>query len=252
MEPTDALGLLPVTLKQELVDEFNKIARNYREERWEPSELSAGKFCEVVYTILYGYLNSNYPNRSSKPDNMLEACRDLEKYAKTFSRSIRVQIPRVIIAVYEVRNNRGVGHVGGDVSPSFMDATFIFASAKWMMAELIRIFHDVDTIKAENVVEMLTLKETPAIWSIGAVRRVLKKGLSKKDQTLLLLYSVQSSSENELCGWVEHSNPSVFRRDVLVPGHKNRLWEYNRSDASVKISPVGVLEVEKRLLKTLE
>lgn len=252
MEPADTLGSLPITLKQELIDEFNKIARNYREERWEPSELSAGKFCEIVYTILHGYLNNSYASRSSKPDNILQACRDLENYSTTYSRSVRIQIPRVITAVYEVRNNRGVGHVGGDVSPSFMDATFVFASAKWMMAELIRIFHDVDTSSAESVVEMLTLKETPAIWSIGAVRRVLKKGLSKKDQTLLLLYSVQSASEHELCGWVEHSNPSVYRRDVLVPGHKNRLWEYNKSDASVKISPLGVGEVEKRLLKTLE
>jgi hypothetical protein len=86
---------------------------------------------------------------------MVDACRQLEQASSTFPRSIKVQIPRVLLALYEVRNNRGVGHVGGEVNPNHMDASMVLHSSKWLVAELVRIFHNVDTAIATAVVEAL-------------------------------------------------------------------------------------------------
>src|SRR5688572_15532360 len=122
------LAGLPTTLRAELLRAFAEIERNYRERRWEPSELNGGKLCEIVYTILRGFVDGHYPAHASKPANMVDACRSLEQTAATFPRAVRIQIPRVLIALYEVRNNRGVGHVGGDVSPNAMDASFVLAT----------------------------------------------------------------------------------------------------------------------------
>jgi len=47
----------------------------------------------------------------------------------------------MLIAQYEIRNNRGVGHVGGDVDQNHMDAKIVVEMAKWTIAELIRLFH---------------------------------------------------------------------------------------------------------------
>ena len=79
--------------------------------------------------------------------------------------AVRIQIPRVVVALYEVRNNRGVGRVGGDVNPNAMDASFVLASAKWLMAELVRIFHGVDTMTAEETVDRIV--ETVTCLSYG-------------------------------------------------------------------------------------
>src|SRR5262249_40606208 len=118
------LGQLPATLREELVRAYGEIVRNFRERRWEPSELNAGKLCEIIYSVLRGFIDASSPARSYKPSNMVDACRALEQAdSASFSRSVRIQIPRMLMALYEIRNNRGVGHVGGDVNPNEMDAT---------------------------------------------------------------------------------------------------------------------------------
>jgi hypothetical protein len=243
------LGQIPPGLRNELLAAFEAIVRNYRERRWEPSELNGGKFCEIVYTILEGHVGGAFAQRAKKPTNMVDACRDLEKYPSSFPRSVRIQIPRALLALYEVRNNRGVGHVGGDVDPNHMDATLVLASAKWILAELVRMFHDVTPEEAADVVGQLVEREVPLVWEIDDVRRVLRPGLTMKDKSLLLLYDAGGRLlEVDLVRWVEHGNSSAYRRDVLRPLHKARLVEYDWESKLVTLSPLGAKDVEERLL----
>ena len=167
------LGRLPDGLRKELLDAFNEIVRNFRERRWEPSELNGGKLCEVVYTILKNHTDGKYPAKAAKPKNMVLACQKLETDAAGAPRSIRIQIPRMLISLYEIRNNRNVGHVGGDVDPNHMDAVCVLQMAKWIMAELVRVLHDVSTEAATAMVEGLTDRESPLIWEVNGNRRVI-------------------------------------------------------------------------------
>ncbi len=249
MDPEKALGQLPDSLRKEVFQTFNKIVTNFREGRWEPSELNGGKMCEIVYSILNGHVAGTYPQKSSKPRNMVDACNSLANAPTTFPRSVRIQIPRMLIALYEVRNNRGVGHVGGDVDPNQMDATLVLYKSKWVVAELVRVFHDISTEEATLVVEALTEREIPTIWSVNDKKRVLKGKLTMKKKTLLLLHSENNPvSENDLVSWVEHTNASIYRRDILIPGHKNRLWEYDKARKKITLSPLGIAYVEENLL----
>jgi hypothetical protein len=79
-----ALGSLPQGLRAELLQEYAKITRNYRERRWEAAELNGGRFCEIVYTILDGYLNGRYPASASKPKDMKTACDALAQRGKGY------------------------------------------------------------------------------------------------------------------------------------------------------------------------
>ncbi|MEX2535940.1 MAG: hypothetical protein WD273_10140 [Trueperaceae bacterium] len=251
IEPGDALGQLPATLRDELLTTFNSIVQNYAQGRWEPSELNGGKLCEVVYTILHGHVEGHYPPRSSKPRNMVNACRDLEQ-ATGSPRSIRIQVPRVLVALYEIRNNRGVGHVGGDVDPNHMDATFVLESSKWLVAELVRLFHKVDLETATATVEALVERTVPVIWRVGDLQRVLEPSLSQRDQTLLLLYgSSNEVDESSLLAWVEAANPRAYRSQVLRRLHKERLVEYDHDTQRIRISPAGIAYVEENLPLTL-
>ena len=249
MDPAKVLGHLPVGLRDELLHAFNEIVTNFRNGKWEPSELNGGKLCEVVYTILKGHTDSSYPAKAAKPRDMVTACRQLEQASSSFPRAIRIQIPRVLIALYEVRNNRGVGHVGGEVDPNHMDATMVLHNARWVMAELIRVFHNVDITTATAAVEALTEREVPLIWSINGQKRILSGALKTKEKVLLLLYSQSTAvvSESDLVAWTEHSNAAVFRRDILGKGHKARLWEYDKRAKTISLSPLGITEVETKL-----
>ncbi len=249
MDPSTALSGIPPGLRQDLLDAFTEIVRNFREHRWEPSELNGGKLCEAVHTILRGHVDGRMPPKARKPSNMVEACHALEKADKTqFPRSVRIQIPRVIMGLYEIRNNRGVGHVGGDVDPNHMDARVVLESAKWVMAELVRVFHDLTTQEATDVVNALVERTVPIVWEVGAQKRVLQSKLSKRDQTLLLLYATTGPvKEVDLFSWVESSNKSVYRRDILSPLHGERLIEFDRNAGLVHLSPTGTAYVEENL-----
>lgn len=83
------------------------------------------------------------------------------------------------------------------------------------MAELVRVLHAMDTEKATTVVEGLAERDTPLMWEVDGTRRVLNPGLSMRDETLLVLHASDDPvSESDLISWLEHSNASVYRRDV--------------------------------------
>lgn len=241
------LAGIPESLRNELTAALNKISTCFREGRWEPAELNGGKISEVVYSIVRGYADGAFPAKSSKPSNMVLSCQKLEQEAH-LPRSLRIQIPRMLIALYEIRNNRGVGHVGGDVDPSLMDSMAVLHIAKWVVAELVRVFHGLDTVAASEAVETLISRELQVVWSVGGVKRVLVNGLTLRDKTLLLLYSESGSvGEAEIRAWVEASNPSSYRRDVLRKAHRARLIEYDENARTIQISPMGARYVEENL-----
>jgi len=100
---SSALGMIPEGLRTPLLKAYNEIQTNFRERRWEPSELNGGKLCEIVYTIINGYIAGTFPSKPAKPSNMVSACQALEQTsAGATSRSVRIQTPRILVALYEI------------------------------------------------------------------------------------------------------------------------------------------------------
>jgi hypothetical protein len=245
----DVFSALPEKLRRELVESFSEIVRSFAERRWEPAELNGGKLCEVAYCVVKGIADDKFPARASKPKNMVAACKALEQQTDTI-RSVRIQIPRMIVALYEVRNDRNVGHVGGDVDPNHMDASCVLQMSKWIMAELIRVLHEQPVDEAAVLVDAVVEREVPLVWKVNDKMRVLDPDLSYKDTTMILLHAVAGPvKESDLFGWAEHSNASVYRRDILKKGHKARLLEYDEATRTVEISPRGVEYAEALLVE---
>lgn len=249
LDTSTALAQLPSGLRGELVEEFSKITRNYRERRWEAAELDGGRFSEVAYTVLAGYLNGgNYLQTASKPRNFEQACKQLESAGSSYPKSARVTVPRVLVALYDIRNNRGVGHVGGDVSANHMDSEFVLHAAQWVMAEFVRIFHGTDLQTATRIVDALVERTVPLIWEVGDVKRVLDPAVKLADATLLLLHSSTSPlTDRVLAKYLEQDRLPNYKR-VLRRLHADRLVEYNETAGEVTLSPLGSKLVEEQIL----
>src|SRR5690349_4987958 len=255
LDPSKVLAGIPAGLRDPLFQSYQEIGTNFAEHRWEPSELNGGKFCEVVYTIVNAIVVGSFPSRPSKPRDMVAACRALEgaspQASRVGDRSLRILIPRVLPALYEIRNNRGVGHVGGDVDPNFMDATAVYGMASWTLAELIRIFHGISTKEAQDTVDALVERKIGLVWEVEQIRRILNPKMGKAEQTLVLLYSKPSwVPEPDLLTWVEYSDGNMFRKNILQDLHKKRLIEFDIANRRARISPLGSNQVEKHILKT--
>jgi hypothetical protein len=237
----DALVAIPPGLRQPLLDEYQSIVQNYSEHRWSSSELSGGRFCEIVYTILDGYAQASYAAAPSKPADFVGACRSLEKH-KHIPRSFQILLPRLLPALFEVRNNRNVGHVGGDVDPSHMDATFVLSSCSWTMAELVRVYHNLSTKDAQQLVDSLVERRIPLIWEGDKVRRVLDVTMSLREQVLVLVAtSIGTVAAADLFEWTGYDNRSYFSK-LLRQMHGQRCVELSKDQQQLLILPPGAKE----------
>jgi hypothetical protein len=245
-----ALASVPSGLRTPLISEYQSIVQNFMEHRWLPSELSGGRFSEIVYTILDGQANGNYAAVPSKPKDFPLACRKLENNSLAHvPRSFQILIPRMLPALYEIRNNRSVGHVGGDVNPNHMDSVAVLSMCNWVMGELVRVYHGLSITEAQKVVNALAEIRIPAVWSDSSKKRILLTGLRLPQQLLLLVATtVPEVTSKELLVWSEASDKRYFLK-ILRKLHKDRLIEFDEPSDKVQILPPGAKEIQEMLSK---
>jgi hypothetical protein len=247
--PNTALSNIPDGLRLPLLQEFAAIVNNYMDHRWASSELSGGRFCEIVYTILDGHAKGAYLPAPNKPSNFVDACKRLENNSGV-PRSFQILIPRLLPALYEIRNNRNVGHVGGDVNPDFMDSSAVVSVASWILAEMVRVFHGISTEEAQQIVDNLAERRVPIVWKSGDIRRVLNPVLSLSDQILHLIGSVNGKAKVDgLFGWTGHKNRGYFNRTIRQL-HNKRFVELYEAVGIAELLPPGTEYVSRLLSQT--
>ena len=234
----------PQDICDALIDTYVKIKEEFYLGRLEPSELNSGKFVEACLRLLQEELTQTHTPIGQEVPNVIKTLRDFELADKKHNDSYRIHIPRILIAVYSIRNKRGVGHLGGDINPNVADATMVVTAADWVLAELYRILYTAPLQEAQQVVNDLVKRKLPLVHEIGDITRILDTSISFRDQTLILLYSNSEGqmTEEKLVQCLEYSNPSYFRSKVLKTLHKDRFIEY--SETTCTILPPGIKYVE--------
>jgi hypothetical protein len=238
----NALSQITKGLRNPLLEEYRKIVTNFFEHRWDAAELGGGRFCEVVFSILDGHAKGSYPSQPSKPRDMVSACRALESNTNV-PRSFQILIPRMLPALYEIRNNRGVGHVSGDVDPNAMDASAVYSIASWIMAELVRVYHALDVHSAQGIVDALAERPIPLVWQGDGTKIVMDPTWSMRDQILILLSSSADPVKvDELQKWLKYNNRAYVIR-IISNLDKERLVHFIRPESTVRLLPSGAVAV---------
>ncbi|MFC1963768.1 hypothetical protein ACFLV1_00075 [Chloroflexota bacterium] len=249
----DLKKLYPSDLCDALIDSYVEIKEQYYLAKHEPSELNGGKFVEACVRIIQEELTNSHVPIGEHIPNIAKVIREFESAKKTKHESFRIHIPRALLLIYNIRNRRGVGHLGGDVNPNLADATIIATTADWIIAEIYRKIYTVSLNQAQEIVNDLVRRKILLVHEIGDVKRVLDPTLSFREQTLLLLTSVQPEhiSDDELIKNLEYSNPSRYRSYTLKNLHKDRFIEYS-SDGHCTILPPGIRYVESKYSQWLK
>jgi hypothetical protein len=242
----DALAAIPSTLCNPLIEEFEQVLDEYRAADWEKVGLKAGKFCEIAFWVCSGHATGTYAGAPSKPDYFGKACASLEQHNKTKGRPLCMQVPKVLAALYELRNNRAIGHVSAEVSPNHMDAEFFLRGMKWVMGEFVRNYSQLPLNDSHAVVEAVTARSFHMVWTSGNVRRVLEPAKTAGDKVMILLYAeAKPVTVAQLQTWVEYKNGTDFKRKVIKALHKKAWVHYDEKLATVQILPPGQSHVEK-------
>jgi hypothetical protein len=250
--PLDAsLAKVPSDFRRRIITQFFAIKAGLLAGNDKVVGLEAGHLCETVLRLLQKEVNGSSTPFGKNIGNFADECRKLVTSSNSqVNESLRTVIPRALVFIYTMRSKRGIGHVGGDVDANRIDSVTIARTCDWIVCELIRCFHGLSLEEAQDVVDSLTVRNMTEIWDVGGKKRVLKQGLTFKDQVLLLCYQEPTTAilTEDVFDWVEYSNLSVFKSKVLVPLHKARLIEFDKMNQCVTISPLGVQEVEGRIL----
>src|SRR5690606_11166325 len=128
----------------------------------------------------------------------------LENFS-SMPRSFQILIPRMLPPLYEIRNNRNVGHVGGDVDSNLMDSNAVLAMCSWIMGELIRVLHNTSIEEAQKIVDFVSNRKIPLIWETENIKRVLNPKISLSNQILLLIASNNSKTNiDDLLEWLDY------------------------------------------------
>jgi len=244
-----ALANIPGKFRSRLIQTYLDLKKNCLESRHESAGMAGGKFCEVVLRLLQDKVLKSCTPFGTKIDNYPDECRKLITAPITSSsESERIVLPRALVFLYTMRNKRGIGHVGGDIDANAIDIAVMAKAADWIICELIRINHGMSLEEAQDLVDSISIRQLPTIWEVAGKKRVLKDGLKASDQALLLLHSSQSSAVllEDLCEWVEYSNPVMFKK-IVQKLHKDRYLEFDKDSESVVLSPKGVEYVENNL-----
>ena len=249
---TDLSTVFPSDIVEALVDSFVEIRENYYLHRHEPAELNGGKFVEAFVRLLQYYFDGSYTPIGTTIPSMIDELRRFERTSRTFHDSYRLHIPRILLGVYNIRNRRGVGHLGGDVNPNYADSTLIITSVNWVMSELYRIHYAIGLEEAQEIVDDLVERKLTLVYELGYVKRVLNHKLKASDQTLVLLYTAYPKriSEMDLLRYIEYSNAGNYRKRILRLLHQKRLIDYD-DDRNCLILPPGLRYVEDNYEKWL-
>lgn len=245
-----ALANVKKKFRVKLIDAYLGVKRGYTEAKYESAGTQCGKFCEILLRLLQEEITGTHIEFGKPIPNMAAECRKLITARKTtVPESIKKIIPRALVFLYTMRNQRGIGHVGGDVDANSIDAATIMRVTDWVLCELIRVYHKLPLEEAQDLIDSLSIKSLPVIWEVAGKKRVLRDGLNSKQKVLLLLYSQSDATvlTEDLCSWAEY-NPSKFAQRVLSDLHQKKLIEYDKESELVYLSPKGAKMVEDELL----
>lgn len=248
-----ALANIPKTFRTRIIASYEELRRHHLAEAYKPLGMSAAHLAETVLRLLQNQVTGSYIPFGKSIGNFPEECRKIiESGNKAVPESLRLVVPRALAFLYTLRNKRGVGHVGGDVDANGIDGAALSRACDWVICELVRVYHGLSLEEAQDIVDGLAQRHLPDIWHVAGKKRVLRSGLTAKQQVLLLCYQEAAAAvlAESLCDWTDYSNLSVFKAKVLQPLHIERLVEYDKSSDTVTLSPKGVQLVENEILNS--
>jgi hypothetical protein len=90
--------------------------------------------------------------------------------------------------VYDVRNQRDAAHLADGIDPNLQDATMVTSVLDWVLAEFIRLYHNVSANEAQQLVSQIVTRAVPVVQDFNGFLKILKPNLAVSDHCLVLLY----------------------------------------------------------------
>lgn len=242
------LNSLPAELVMALQAEFQKLHQQYFLGRWEPSQLDAGRFAEIIFRILEHKDSDSYTPIGTQPNRLVIAA--AVRKNKGLDESLRFHVLGLAELILDFRNKRNVAHPG-KVDVNEMDSNFVLNAANWIVAELIRLETQMSPDDAQTEIKKIIERKVPIVEEIGGRLKCLNPKLGAKEKALVFCYQKypEPVSLDELNDWMQYSNKGVLRKQLEDLDKDGRL---DFRDDTAQLTKKGVPWVEKNVPFELE
>src|SRR3989441_6058880 len=191
-------------LVDELLEAHGEAKENYYLGGLRLSEVEGGRFCEAAFRLLEQITQGSFTPLGIP----LNTERIIQRLGILPSSShpdaIRIHIPRALRLVYDIRNKRDAAHLADGIDPNLQDAMLVTSVLDWVLAEFIRLYHNVSADVAEQLVRQIVTRAVPVIQDFNGFLKILKPHLAVSDHCLVLVYQrgEQGAAFKEIESWV--------------------------------------------------
>lgn len=240
------VAVYDATIVDELLDAHEELKRNYYLGGLRLAEVEGGRLAEAAFRLLQQETTGAFDQlgRSLDTEGII---RDLAAHpVGSHPDSVRLHIPRALRVIYDIRNNRDAAHLADGIDPNMQDATLVATTTDWVLAELVRLHHNVTADQAQRIVDELVSRVAPIVEDFDGYLKLQNPDLGAGDQCLVLLYQrgEAGAAYSELSEWVHPSARENLRRTLnrLV---NDRAFVHRKSDQYF-ITGSGRRDCEKR------
>ncbi|RYJ08282.1 hypothetical protein ELS19_17150 [Halogeometricum borinquense] len=246
-----AAGLHEASVER-LIDDYDRMRRKLSIGEYTEAGAYVGNFCENLVNILRDVMGKEVEQDVSINTFVNKSISN--GYEADVSDWVRVTLPRMIHATYELRSKRDTVHTNLDVPVNHADTQTAVRQCTWMLCELLREFGQEDDIDEIAVlIEDLSSPIVPHIDSHNGTRLITKADLETKEEILVHLYYDGSEiSADRLTDWI----PGKSKAQITgIIGTMKQAREVFYEDGKAKLTTKGertALEIVEEHLENNE
>lgn len=235
----------PADVCDALLEAYREIEANFSLQKWKTAELDAGHFVEASRRLLEHELFGNHTPIGKSLPTFSDG--ELKKYESAQGdESLRMLIPRVLKSIFNIRNKRGIGHLGV-ISANEMDSTLILYNVKWVLAEFVRLSTGANPNETQKMIDSIVERRIGLLWKHEGITRILESKMNARDQVLILLFDASPLAESDIQSIIEYKNTTNFRK-ILQRLHTARMIDWTKGGQAF-ITPKGSDAAEAAILK---
>ena len=232
-------------LVEKLLEAYDEAKSNYYLGSNRLGTVEGGRFCEAAFRILQHISTGAFEpiGRQIDSEGTIRQLANIPSGVQPDS--VRLHIPRALRVIYDIRNNRDAAHLGDGIDPNVQDATIVIAILDWVLAEFVRLFHQVTADQAHTMITAIVTKSVPIIEDFDGFRKVLNPKLKASDTILVLLYACgrKGATLDELNQWVHPKMLANIRRTLYRLENDKAYIHFNGSHYI--ITRAGQIYVER-------
>lgn len=236
------------TLIDELLEAYQEAKRNYSTGGLRLNAVEGGRYCEAAFRILEEATTQSFTPMGTPLNSERLIVQLANTPRSSYSDSVRLHIPRSLRVVYDIRNSRDAAHLGDGIDPNPQDAMLVVSILDWTMAEFVRLYHGCSAEEAQQIINSLVAKKSPAVEDFNGFLKVLKPGLKAGEHILLLLSErgEKGATFNEIETWTKPSMRKNLARSLDRITNEKSHAHFDGQNYFITRS--GIIQVEKSRL----